>query len=105
MQEEEESVIKHVTFRRNTLEPIQIEDKKGVKRRSGQPRIRWVETAMGNLWKIVQELWRPDWKFNSLNPDNEEHIEEFKKTADTGIFELTLSKVTKVKRTATTTTS
>ena len=35
------------------LIPINIKDKPGVRRRSGQPRVRWVETAFDRIWKLI----------------------------------------------------
>ena len=55
IREEEGSILRHVTFRPNKIEPKQIEDREGVRRRAGQPRVRWVETALENLWKVVQK--------------------------------------------------
>ena len=45
---------KVITFKPNTLTPVDLHDVTGRKRRSGQPRIKWVDTTMENLWHLIK---------------------------------------------------
>ena len=49
----EDSPPKVVTFEHDSLHPVSFHATAGVVRRSGQPRVKWVETAMDKLWKLL----------------------------------------------------
>eukprot|EP00973_Karenia_brevis_P020980 2885294-Karenia_brevis.AAC.1 len=79
---------RHCTFRANTIIPIQIEDQAGVKRRHGRPRVRWVETGLDRIWKIIG-LTRTDLRYATMNLENEEHVKAIEKTVKDQQYEIT----------------
>eukprot|EP00973_Karenia_brevis_P049122 6813088-Karenia_brevis.AAC.1 len=80
--------IRAITFQQHSLVPIQIENKPGVKRRSGQPRVRWVETALARLWTLIGKE-RADLRYSIMNLQNEEHIEAITWAAGRDMSEFT----------------
>jgi hypothetical protein len=70
---EEGSPSKVMTFKKGTMQPLKVNIRPGTKRRIGKPRIKWVETGLEALWKLVGETIKPDVKNILLNLDNEEH--------------------------------
>ena len=81
--------IRYCTFRYNTYEPIQIEDKEGVRRRSGKPRVRWVETTLNRLWELIGKHMRPELKHSVMNLKNNDHIEAIRRAAAMNLCEET----------------
>ena len=64
---------KVLTFKQNSLHPTEIHNTQGRKRRSGQPRVKWVDTALDNLWQLIQKDYS-EFKYEKMNLDKEEHI-------------------------------
>ena len=79
--------IRHCTFRPNSIEPIQIKDKGNVKRRSGKPRVKWVETGMERLWSLIGNSTRPDLKYSIMNLQNPEHVAAIERAARMNIYQ------------------
>ena len=64
---------KAMTFKANTLHPVSFTETAGTVRRSGKPRIKWVETTLDSLWKIIG-LFRYDLRYTLMNLHNDEHV-------------------------------
>jgi len=77
---EEGNPSKSVTFKKGTLIPLDVTEREGTKRRSGKPRVKWVETGLGNLWKLVGE-GNSDYKWSIYDQNNEGHVKEMKRVA------------------------
>eukprot|EP00973_Karenia_brevis_P032937 4547733-Karenia_brevis.AAC.1 len=75
------------TFRQDTLHPKQIEDKPGVKRRRGQPRVRWVETGLSRLWTIIGNRLRADLKYSVMDLNKPDHVDAIIRAAEIDLHE------------------
>ena len=48
-----------MTFKGDALHPVSFTETEGTVRRSGKPRVKWLETPLDSLWKIIG-LFRHD---------------------------------------------
>ena len=85
---------KVTTFKPNTLTPVDMHDVKGRKRRSGQPRVKWVETTLESLWQLIKNT-NEEFKYTTLNLNNDTHIEQIKIAAGHNLHEITPGYITK----------
>ena len=85
----EGSPIKQATFQPGTLKPTNITDQPGVRRRVGKPRVKSVEAGLERLWKLIGRHSRPDSRYSIMNLDNEDHIRELQRAAQTNISDFT----------------
>ena len=69
-----------MTFKGNTLQPVSFTEVEGTARRSGKPRIKWLETTLESLWKIVG-LYRQDLRYSIMNLSNDEHVQAIRAAA------------------------
>ena len=83
IQSEEDDPLRSVTFKPNSMTPIDITDRPGTKRRIGQPKTKWLETGLEALWRTVGRTIDPTMKYTTLDLNNENHIETMKKAAKT----------------------
>ena len=79
---EEEDPLKTVTFNTKSLEPVKVNTRPATKRRVGKPRVKWVETGLDSLWKLIGESTRPDLKGSILDPKNANHIRALQDAAE-----------------------
>ena len=79
---------KWVTFQPNTLHPVYIQSTRGAKRRAGQPRVNWVETALELLWHLIGQHG-PDLKYSSMDIDNDIHFQAIQQAAQVNVHEVT----------------
>ena len=86
----EETPTKVFTFQPNTLYPTEVHDTQGRKRRSGQPRVKWVDTALDNLWQLIKKDF-PEFKYEKMNLDKDEHINIIIKVAQQNLHEFSPS--------------
>ena len=77
-----------LTFQPNTLQPTEIHDNNTRKRRSGHPRVKWVDTTLENLWTLIKTEM-PQFRYSPLNLSNPQHIEAIKLAAGTNLHEIT----------------
>ena len=84
----EETPTRVVTFQPNTLNPVEIHNNRDRKRRSGHPRVKWVETTLENLWQLIKQK-QPEFRYAQLNLNNDTHIEALKLAAGSDLHEIT----------------
>ena len=87
IQTEEDDPLRCVTFKPNSMTPIDITDGPGTKRRVRKPKTKWLETGLEALWRIVGRTIDPTKKYTTLDLSNDNHIETLKKAAKTNIIE------------------
>ena len=59
--------MRSITFLPNTLTPTTVTAREGTKKRVGQPRVKWVETGMDALWKLIGKTTRPEVRYTTMN--------------------------------------
>ena len=87
--EPEGSPLRQVTFQLGTLKPTNITNQPGVKRRVGKPRVKLVETGLERLWKLIGTKQRPELRYTIMNLENEEHIRELYRAAQSNMSDFT----------------
>ena len=85
---EEGDPTKVVTFKKGTVLPVDITEGGGTRRRDGRPRVKVTETAFANMWKTIQKR-REEFRYDTLNLDNENHIKALIENANEENFEFT----------------
>ena len=73
-----------MTFKGNTLHPVSFTEVEGTVRRSGKPRVKWLETTLDPLWKIIG-LFRNDLRYTIMNLNNGEHVEVIRAAATANV--------------------
>ena len=69
-----------MTFKGNTLHPVSFTEVEGTARRSGKPRVKWLETTLDSLWRIIG-LYRYEYRYAIMNLNNDEHVEAIRAAA------------------------
>ena len=90
---EDDRSIKYVTFKEGTLQPKKIQETPGVKRRPGQPRVKWTEATLEKLWTLIGNQLNPALKYSIMNLQNDEHIQAILEAARQNLCEETPSKI------------
>ena len=85
---------KVITFKPNTLTPVEVHNTQGRKRRAGQPRVKWIDTTLENLWQLIKNTVE-ECKYTPLNLDNDTHIEQIKVAAGHNLHEISFSYIVK----------
>ena len=86
--------IRYCTFKFNTFQPIQIEDRAGTIRRVGQPRVRWVESSLERLWRIIGQN-NETLRYEILNLERPSHTQAIEEAARLDMSEERPSRITK----------
>ena len=84
---------KALTFKPNTLTPVEVHNAQGRKRRSGQPRVKWIDATLENLWQVIKNT-NPELRYTALNLDMNTHIEQLKIAAGHNLHEITPGYIT-----------
>ena len=67
-----------ITFEDGTLHPIDIG-----KRRSGRPRIKWLDNVMDLAWRRITRSKYPHYMYQNFDADNEDHVRTIREAAKT----------------------
>ena len=70
---------------------IYIYTTEGVTRRSGQPRVKWVETTLDKLWKLIGQNMDTSYKYSIMNLENVEHVHIIHRAAEMDLHEFSPS--------------